>query len=162
MEQKAKFKTFQEAFDATIAHLAKQGKQAKVGNTCTYLSEEGDCCAVGAHIPRDHPSMGKFGKPFVGSYFSLIAHYEDLRQMFRIFEPGLEIPHLDFRVGAVVGAINEITTWEKVSVLFWKLMQTAHDESYTLEDLKTRLERIAAEFKLDTKSINQIDKWENA
>jgi len=45
------FMTKQELYDATVAHLLKQGCRAMSSGTCAYRAVSGDKCAIGVHIP---------------------------------------------------------------------------------------------------------------
>jgi hypothetical protein len=38
-------------FNLTLAHLVRQGRQAKYGSSCSYRTEDGLMCAVGCWIP---------------------------------------------------------------------------------------------------------------
>lgn len=53
--------TNQEAFDKMVAHLRKQGKPAKQGNSCRYRTEGGLMCAVGCLISDAEYKRGMEG-----------------------------------------------------------------------------------------------------
>ena len=55
--------TRQEAFDKALAHLRQQGRPAMNVALCTYRSDDGGKCAVGALIPDELYTMGMEGKP---------------------------------------------------------------------------------------------------
>lgn len=49
--------TKQEIFDRVVAHLRQQGRPAREGSWCRYLTADGLKCAVGALIPDGHPAQ---------------------------------------------------------------------------------------------------------
>ncbi len=51
-------------YDKTVDHLRQQGVRATTGTTCTFSDACGRSCAIGAHIPKDHPASKMPGESF--------------------------------------------------------------------------------------------------
>lgn len=133
-----KFKTFQEAFDATVRHLAKQGKKAAVKDrrsdkvACLYLTDKNLKCAVGAHIPDGHPAQMTIGS--VGILFNA---FPDIRKLLSVGEDK-----------------------DNSSLPFWIGIQGIHDHSHSLEDLVAKLNAFANKWSLDASVISEITEWD--
>lgn len=132
-----KFKTFQEAFDATVRHLAKQGKKAAVKDrrsdkvACLYLTDKNLKCAVGAHIPSGHPAQTTVG--FVEILFKA---FPDIRERMSVDDD------------------------KDTSLSFWSGMQGIHDYAQSLEDLVAKLNDFAKKWNLNTSVVSELTEWD--
>ena len=142
------FNTIQEAFDATVNHLAKQGRKASISITknfgdgevrtttrCLYKTDDGLTCAVGCHLSEENHARAA---GYVGPLNFLI------KEKFRHFPEELKIAN-----------VNESGLYK-----FWARMQHAHDNSQSLSHLRRELSSVAGEFFLNDSSIHSIKTWE--
>lgn len=129
------FNSLQEAFDATIDHLAKQKQRAMVTDTytnrqvCAYSGLDGRRCAIGAHIPQGHDAEG-----LNGGVRRLFQRYPDIAQL-------LSIPSYQ----------NDLN--------FWVMLQRCHDRSPTVEELHQALGAVAIQHNLNQDKIAEITEW---
>ena len=152
------FNSLQEAFDATVAHLAKQKRRAykngslvqaacsldQAANGCQYgfITTEGEMlnCAVGCHLPKDNDEYMHFS----GTVQCLIDYHLGVREF------------LD---------IKPFSDQENFSrtLNFWTELQRAHDCSNLSESpldcIKYALNKVAYNYSLDPASIETITEW---
>lgn len=126
------FNSMQEAFDKTVEFMEAQGQRAlNEDDLCVYLTADGKKCAIGAHLPNDHPAQG-----FFGAVSGLI----------------LEFPELTKEGGALY--IKD--SMQPDIVRFWAWIQLVHDKAETAELLNKELDATAKRFRLvKHKSVTQ-------
>ena len=144
------FNTRQEAFDATVKHLAEQKQMAAyrsaVGTPkCQYKFYENESgklltCAVGCHI-KDIPTAFMEGQGI--NYIYSINKYADETE----------------KRAAIYDALNIVGGSEEESEDFWCHIQGVHDRAYTLVSLKKELYAFVAKRKLNPASIDLITEW---
>lgn len=126
------FATLQEAFDATVLHLAVQGQRAYVpGWGCVYRMKDDLKCAIGFHIPDGHEAQDSSG-----SVYKMFDKHPDIQELMSPF-------------GMHSWKVRE----------FWADMQRTHDTSGTLTLLKCRLFDVANKHNLEWESIENIRQW---
>lgn len=141
------FKTIQEAFDATVLHLARQKKRAGKVNLsteilsnefmCQYQDEQGNRCSVGAHIKDKNSAT----LSFIGNICSLKFNFP------KLFLEGGDL---------YIAELNEFKTGQ-----FWERVQRSHDnaESKDVNFIRNSLQQVAIDFNLNPASIDQITEW---
>ena len=129
------FNSMQEAYDAVVDHLEKQGKRAvgynthRKQNVCLYLTECNTKCAVGAFIPDGHEAQQSEGDASI-----ILDEYPDLYGVLGI------------------QALSNLDTRE-----FWLNIQRCHDSSNNALELNGHLAQIAKRYKLTSRTVTN---WE--
>jgi hypothetical protein len=129
-------KTLQETFDFIVSHLAKQKKAAKQAEKCLYLTDDGHKCAVGCLLSEDVAKRCDTNLDLNGD--------SAVDSIWHIADKELRIHNME----------------DENAVTFYRLMQIAHDQAMSAEELRQKLWDIAEDYKLNDSMVVNITEWE--
>lgn len=121
-------KTTQEFFDITVQHLygmeRRAGREIFVGDfRCLYKDQDGNRCAVGAHLPDTAEYVYHNG-----NVIDLLRHQPEVAQYLRPTDAD-SLRHV--KVAMVIHDDHDsiFDEDEEVWVHFWMLLQAVHDDA---------------------------------